>query len=149
MYDAQTAATTAEERKTILAKMQNLIYDQAVYDILFYDANLVAYRTDRFAGWQNQPTANGTPLFSYGTIAYTLLTDATAVPSPSPVPSVEPGSSATPAPTPAPSGSGGTGGAGGDSTPLFVGILVAVLVVAGVVLAMIFRRRQGAARAEE
>ena len=149
MYDAQTAATTAEERKTILAKMQNLIYDQAVYDILFYDANLVAYRTDRFAGWQNQPTANGTPLFSYGTIGYTLLTDATAVPSPSPVPSVEPGSSATPAPSPAPSGSGGTGGAGGDSTPLFVGILVAVLVVAGVVLAMIFRRRQGAARDEE
>ncbi len=149
MYDAQTAATTAEERKTILAKMQNLIYDQAVYDILFYDANLVAYRTDRFAGWQNQPTANGTPLFTYGTIGYTMLTDATAVPSPSPVPSVEPGSSATPAPTPAPSGSGGTGGGGGDSTPLFVGILVAVLVVAGVVLAMIFRRRQGAARDEE
>ncbi len=108
MYDAQTAATTAAERKTILATMQNLIYDQAVYDILYYDANLVAYRTDRFGGWQNQPTANGTPLFSYGSIDYTLLTDATAVPSPtptvapSPAPSPATGSSATPAPRPCP-----------------------------------------------
>ena len=42
---------TAEERKTILAEMQNLIYDKAVYDILYYDANLVGYRTDRFAGF--------------------------------------------------------------------------------------------------
>ena len=53
--------------------MQNLIYDEAPYDILFYDANLDVYRNDRFAGWQNMP-ANGTPLFTYGTLNYTLLT---------------------------------------------------------------------------
>ena len=35
--------------------MQNLIYDEAPYDILYYDANLDVYRTDRFAGWQNMP----------------------------------------------------------------------------------------------
>lgn len=155
MYEAQTAATTAAERKTILATMQNLIYDQAVYDILYYDANLVAYRTDRFGGWQNQPTANGTPLFSYGSINYTLLTDATAVPSPTPTvsstpaPSPVPGSSATPAPTPVPSGSGGTGGGGGDNTALYVGILVAVLAAAGVGLALVMRRRKGTPREEE
>jgi peptide/nickel transport system substrate-binding protein len=149
MFDAQTAATTAAERKTILTTMQNLIYDQAVYDILYYDANLAAYRTDTFGGWQNQPLANGTPLFTYGTIQYTLLTDATAQPSPTAAPSAEPGASATPAPTPAPSGSGGTGGAGGDSTILYVGILVAALAAAGVVLAMVFRRRQGASGDEE
>ena len=63
--------------------MQNLIYDQAPYDILYYDSNLVAYRTDKFAGWQNMPS-NGTPLFTYGTINYTLLTDATVAPSPAP-----------------------------------------------------------------
>ena len=139
MYDEQTAAATADARKAILAKMQNLIYDQAVYDILYYDANLAAYRTDRFGGWQNQPTANGTPLFSYGTIGYTLLTDATAVPSPTPVASVEPGSS--PAPTPAPSAGGS--GTSGDNTPLLVGILVVVLVLVGVGLALVFRRRRG------
>ena len=49
--------------------MQNLIYDNAAYDILYYDANLEAYRTDRFAGWTKQPEANGTPLFTYSTLA--------------------------------------------------------------------------------
>ena len=43
--------------------MQNLFYDQAPYHILYYDAELDAYRTDKFAGWQNQPTDGGTPLF--------------------------------------------------------------------------------------
>ena len=47
---------------TTLAKMQNLIYDEAPYDILFYDANLDVYRNDKFAGWENMP-ADGTPLF--------------------------------------------------------------------------------------
>ena len=42
---------------------------QGRYDILYYDANLEAYRTDRFAGWQNQPTRTATPLFTYGTLA--------------------------------------------------------------------------------
>ena len=146
MFDQQSNATTAAERKTILAKMQNLIYDQAVYDIVYYDANLAAYRTDKFGGWQNQP-ANGTPLFTYGTLDYTLLTDATAVPSPTPVVTVEPGASAapTPAATPAPA----PAGTGGDNTALYIGILVVVVVVAGVVLAMVFRRRGGGAGGDE
>ena len=63
--------------------MQNLIYDQAPYDILYYDANLDVYRNDRFAGWQNMP-ADGTPFFTYRTSNYTLLTDAKAAPSPTP-----------------------------------------------------------------
>jgi peptide/nickel transport system substrate-binding protein len=151
MYDAQTAAASDTDRKTILAQMQNLIYDQAVYDILYYDANLAAYRTDRFSGWQNQPLANGTPLFTYGTLQYTLLKDATAVPSPTPAPSAEPGASATPAtsaaPTPAPSGGGG--GTSGDSSGVYIAIVVAVIVVAGVILAVVFRRRQAASGGDE
>lgn len=144
MYDEQSNAKTAEERKTILAKMQNLIYDEAVYDIVFYDANLAAYRTDRFGGWQNQP-ANGTPLFTYGTLDYTFLTNAAATPAPTAAATPEPGASATPAVTPAPTPST----SGGDNTPLYVGILAAVLVVAGVVLAMVFRRRRGGGAEEE
>ena len=34
-----------DERKATIAQMQNLIYDEAPYDILYYDANLAAYRT--------------------------------------------------------------------------------------------------------
>ena len=37
-----------------------------------------AYRTDRFAGWQNQPPRTATPLFAYGILGYTLLTPAAA-----------------------------------------------------------------------
>jgi peptide/nickel transport system substrate-binding protein len=152
MYDAQNAAATADARKTILAQMQNLIYDQAVYDILYYDANLAAYRTDHFGGWQNQPLANGTPLFTYGTLQYTLLTDATAVPSPTPAITTAPGASPTPVASAAPSATGGTtaptGGAG-DNTVLYVVILVAVLVVAGGVLMVVMRRRRATPGDEE
>ena len=115
-YEAQAAPTITEaERKPIVAEMQNFIYDEAPYDVLFYDANTAAYRTDKFGGWQTQPLGNGTPFFTYSTLQYTMLTDATAAPSPSAAPSAEPGAST--APTPAPSGDGGTTGTGGDSTP--------------------------------
>ncbi len=59
MYADQLKATSNDARKSILTQMQNVIYDDAVYDILYYDANLEAYRTDRFAGWENQPLENG------------------------------------------------------------------------------------------
>ncbi len=148
LYDAQTAAASDAVRKPILAQMQNMLYDQAVYDVLYYDSNLVVYRTDRFGGWQNQPLANGTPFFTYSTLQYTLLTDATAVASPSPAASAEPGASGSPgasvAPTPSPGG-----GTGGDSTGLVIAIVAAVVVVAGVVGAVIFRRRQAAGGGDE
>jgi len=134
MYDEQTAATTADARKAILAKLQNLIYDQAVYDILYYDANLAAYRTTRFGGWQTTRRANGTRLLLRTSVH--ALTDATAVPSPTRSPRWSPDLGA---PTPAPSAGAGRG----DNTPLLVGILVAVLVVVGIGLALVFRRRRG------
>ena len=147
LYAQQAAAQTDEERLAILTQMQNILYDDAVYDILFYDANLAAYRTDRFAGWQNQPIDNGTPFFTYSTLQYTMLTDATAEPSATPEPTAEPGATAAPA-TPAPTADGGTDG-DGDNTVLFAGILGAVIVVAGIALAIVFRRRSGGGPAEE
>ena len=42
--------------------------------------------------------ANGTPLFTYGTLHYTLLTDATPAPTPTAAPSAEPGASAAGSP---------------------------------------------------
>jgi peptide/nickel transport system substrate-binding protein len=148
LYDDQLKASTAEDRKAILATMQNMIYDQAVYDILFYNADLAAYRTDRFTGWQNQPLANGKPLFTYGTLQYTLLKDATAQPSPTAAPTAAPSGAPTTAPTPAPSGDGGTG-SGGDLTVTYALFIGAIIVVVGVVLAFIFRRRSARAAGDE
>lgn len=131
------------ERLATLAKMQNLIYNEAVYDVLFYDANLDVYRNDRFAGWQNMP-ANGTPFFTYGVLNYTLLTDATAVPTPGPSVAVSPGASG-PAATQGPS-TGGTSGGGSNTTLLIVLVVVAVVVIGGWLL---YRRRNAPAVEEE
>ena len=66
---------TSTKRKALLDEMQELVYDEAPYHILYYDAELHAYRTDKFAGWTNQPSEGGTPLFGYGSFGYTKLTD--------------------------------------------------------------------------
>jgi peptide/nickel transport system substrate-binding protein len=142
MYKDQLAATTPEARKTILTQMQNLIYDKAVYDILYYDANLEAYRTDRFAGFTNQPVSNGVPFFTYSTLQYTKLTNAATTVTPGPseaVASGSPGASGSPAAigsgvasTPTPSASGTTGSTDSTSsmTPWIIGIVARVVIVA-------------------
>jgi peptide/nickel transport system substrate-binding protein len=141
LYD-QESKLSGDARKQVLVQMQNLIYDQAVYDILYYDANLDAYRTDRFAGWVNMP-ANGTPLFTYGVINYTLLSDATAIPSPGP--SATAGATAGPTPSAAP---GGTS-TGGDNTGLLIGAAVVVIVVVVGGWWYLGRRRGAAVQEEE
>ncbi|HEV7605002.1 MAG TPA: ABC transporter substrate-binding protein [Candidatus Limnocylindrales bacterium] len=140
MYKDQLAATTPEARKTILAQMQNLIYDKAVYDILYYDSNLEAYRTDRFAGFTNQPVSNGEPFFTYSTLQYTKLTNAATTVTPGPSEAAasgsagasgSPGAVGSAAATPSPSGSGSSStGAGGSMTPLIIAIVALVAIVA-------------------
>ena len=62
LYEQQLLAPDDAERKAIVdPDAADVVYDAAPYHILYYDDNLHAYRTDKFAGWQNQPTANGTP----------------------------------------------------------------------------------------
>jgi peptide/nickel transport system substrate-binding protein len=125
---AKESKEGGDERKATLAQMQNLIYNEAPYDVLYYDANLDVYRNDRFAGWQNMPS-NGTPFFTYGLLNYTLLTDATAVPTPGPTVVASAGASA-PAATQGPSTSG-TSGAGASTTLLIVLLVAAIVVIGG------------------
>lgn len=145
LYDQQLTESGATRHAT-LAEMQNILYNDAPYDILYYDATLAVHRNDKFAGWQNQP-ANGTPLMTYGILGYTLLTDATAVPSPTEAPSASAGGSEAPASaTPAPS-SGGETPASSDNTPLLIGVVVLVVVVVGA--GLLLARRRGAATSED
>jgi peptide/nickel transport system substrate-binding protein len=137
MYADQLKAPTPEARKTILAQMQNLIYDKAVYDILYYDSNIEAYRTDRFAGWTNQPQSNGVPFFTYSTLQYTRLTNAATAASAAPSESAasgSPGASGSQlavAATPAPSGAvPGLTGSNGSMTPLIIAVVALVAIVA-------------------
>jgi peptide/nickel transport system substrate-binding protein len=150
LYDLQLTQS-GDERKATLAQMQNLIYNEAPYDVLYYDANLDVYRADRFAGWQNQP-ADGTPLFTYGILGYTLLTDATAQPSPTVAPPEAPSSSSAPsteAPAaPAPSAVGSPA-SGASSNTLLLGVVVVAVVGVVFVGMMLARRRRGGADDDE
>ena len=158
MYADQNVAGDDQARKVIIDQMQNYFYDQAPYHLLYYDDELDAYRTDKFAGWQNQPLDTGVPLMTYGTLNYSFLTDAKAPPSAAPseaavaTPSgsaAAPPSDAAPAPSAAASAGTGDGSASGSSsnmTPLIIG---GVLVVVGVGAAALIARRRRTAGEEE
>jgi peptide/nickel transport system substrate-binding protein len=144
LFQEQLEATSEEARLAAIDEMQQLYYDAATYHILYYDSSLHAYRTDKFTNWTNQPPEGGTPIFGYGYPGYLALQDATAEPSPGPS---EPGATlapgetagpATPAPTPTPTG--------GDSTPLIIGALALIALIAA---GFWFMRRRGAAVEEE
>ena len=131
--------------------MQNLIYDKAVYDILYYDANLEAYRTDRFAGWQNQPIDTGEPFFTYSTLQYTKLTDAKAAPTPGAIarrrqrPARRLPPARRPLRPPRRPARPGAATRPGRPTPILIGVVIAVIaIVAGVFLAN--RRQDGGRR---
>ena len=47
-----------------------MLYDEAVYSMLFYYNNFEAYRSDRFTGFKPQPTDGGSLVFQYGTYSY-------------------------------------------------------------------------------
>ena len=139
----QVAALEESDRKAIIAKMQEIWYRDAIYDIPYYDSELHAYRTDKFAGWRNQPSASGTPLFVFGYGGYTALTDLAAA-SPSPVASPSPGASAAASPEP-----GGGTATGGDNTMILAAgvAVVGVLAIGGIVL--LRRRSSGGPAVEE
>ncbi len=132
------------KRKVMLQEMQELFYADVPNIPLYYDSELHAYRTDHFTGWQNQPPANGTPLFGFGPIGYTLLTDASITPSPSPAaPSAAASGGAT---TPAPSAPPAPASSGTDNTALIAAIAV---VVAAIVVVIVAMRRRGRVADEE
>jgi peptide/nickel transport system substrate-binding protein len=144
LYTQQNEATTSAERKGYMDQMQQLFYDQAPYQILYYDDELHVYRTDKFSNWQTQPKNGGTPFFVNGSINYTTLQLASAAsPSPSAGASAEASAGgsagASAAATPAPSGSGSSTGSSGNSTLLILGIL---LVVLGIGAAVVLSRRR-------
>jgi peptide/nickel transport system substrate-binding protein len=143
LFVLQRAESDEAQRLEYLAEMQNLVYDEAPYHILYYDSDLHAYRTDKFGGWALQPSEGGTPLFSYGSLGYTKLTVAGAEPSPPPsgeAPS--PGASATPAPSGVPAPTTGSG----DNVPLIAGGAALVVIIA---VGLILLRRRGAPAPEE
>jgi peptide/nickel transport system substrate-binding protein len=145
LFKQQGQTIDETQRKAMLQEMQEIFYREVPNIPLYYDSELHAYRTDHFGGWQNQPPENGTPLFGFGPIGYTLLTDATAAPSPS-------ASEAT-APSPGASASPSDGGTGtptsGSSANTGLLLAVGAVVIVAVVGTLAYRRRGAKATEEE
>jgi peptide/nickel transport system substrate-binding protein len=73
-YKAQNQELDHAKRVEIVHRMLRTMYDAAVYNVLLYEPDLQAYRTDRFEGWLRQPADIGPVLFSNTSPTYANLT---------------------------------------------------------------------------
>ena len=129
-----------DQRHATLAKMQNLIYDDAPYDILYYDSNLRRLSERQVRRLAEHAGRWHAVLHLRHVLNYTLLTDATAQPSATAeaaVPSASTGASAAPRRADARPergarpGSSTSGGGSNTTPPCGRGRVIVVVVVAG------------------
>lgn len=73
-YKAQNQELDLEQRTEIVHRMLRTFYDSASYNVISFDGDLQAYRTDRFEGWLRQPEGTGPVLFSNSSPSYVNLT---------------------------------------------------------------------------
>jgi peptide/nickel transport system substrate-binding protein len=73
-YKLQNVELDREKRGQIVGRMLKRMYDAAVYNVISYEGDLQAYRTDRFEGWIRQPADIGPVLFSNTSPTYANLT---------------------------------------------------------------------------
>jgi peptide/nickel transport system substrate-binding protein len=111
LFKEQQTAASLDERESILDQMQQILYDDRPELVLWYDNYLQAYRSDKWTGFEKQPTEGGTILFQYG--YYSLL-------------NIQPASEA--------GGSEGSGSSGGVPAVVWVGLLAVVVVIVGIVI---------------
>jgi peptide/nickel transport system substrate-binding protein len=143
LYLDQQVAPTEADRKVIIDKMQQLLYRDAPYDIIFYSGELQAYRTDTWHGYTVQPRQGGTPFFTFGVENYLNLQPG---PEPAPTPEATPqasagASSSAGAATPSPSAGTTPEDAGSSSSmPILIGVVALIAVIAIGMIAMRGRR---------
>ncbi len=64
LYTQQNAELDRTKRIDLVHQMLTIFYDESTYVVLFEDADLQAYRTDRFEGWTRQPAETGPVIFT-------------------------------------------------------------------------------------
>ena len=103
--------TDPAARKAITDKMQQILYRDNPYIVLWYNVNLQAFRTDTWSGYRQIPAIGGAPFWNYLRTTYIDLEPREAV----------------------------TAEAGGTSAWVF--IVMALVVIVGIVGFVWFRRR--------
>jgi peptide/nickel transport system substrate-binding protein len=73
LYQQQKVELDPARRREIVHEMLLMFYEAAPYVVLFEDADVQAYRTDRFEGWVKQPAGIGPVLFSNTSPTYARL----------------------------------------------------------------------------
>lgn len=118
LYTDQQQATSVEERQALVAEMQSFLYEDVAEVILFYAADLEAYRTDTFTGYAPTPPPDGYMVFGY---------------LPYPYMNIEPVSAAD----------GGATSSGSGVIPLWVwGTAAALIVAGGMIVSRVRRSRE-------
>jgi peptide/nickel transport system substrate-binding protein len=74
LYQQQNVELDRDKRMDLVHQMLTLFYNESTYVVLFEDADLQAYRTDRFSGWLRQPAETGPVLFTNSSPTYFNLT---------------------------------------------------------------------------
>jgi peptide/nickel transport system substrate-binding protein len=139
LFQRQRSAATVQERRDIVRQMLDLAYDQAPIDVLFYDDELNAHRTDRFESWTTSPAEGGVSLFTTGVRGYLDLVAAGTNPSPSPT-LVQPAPTEASAPSPSVTTTAPLLGQTGDAT---LGLIGALLGISAIILVLIGVRSRG------
>jgi peptide/nickel transport system substrate-binding protein len=114
LYAQQNQELDRTKRIELVHQMLRLFYDQSTYVVLFEDAELQAYRTDRFSGWTRQPAETGPVLFSNTSPTYANLV---------------------------PVGSGAGDDDGGMGAGVLVAIIVGAVAAVGVAVLLVARSR--------
>lgn len=114
LYTQQNAELDHAKRVDLVHQMLSLFYEKATYVVLFEDADLQAYRTDRFEGWTRQPAETGPVLFTNTSPTYFNLK---------------------------PIGGGGDDG-GGLGTAALIGLIGGAVVILGVGGSLAMRSRK-------
>ncbi len=120
LYNEQATAvdpanpSDTSKRKAIVDQMQQFLYQQSPYVILWYNVNIEAYRADKWTGWHLAPPKTGGPIWNLMRTTYVDLKPATATTQ--------------------------TQG-GGTSPAVWIGLVVAAVVVVGLVIWLVRRRR--------
>ena len=115
LYQQQKVELDPEKRREIVHEMLARWQQSAVYNVIWRDPDLIAYRKGRFTGWVQQPAKTGPVLYSNTSPTYARLKPVTAS---------------------AGGGSDDGGGSGG-----IIAILAIAVVAMGIALVVVTRRK--------
>ena len=128
LSDEQVSAMDPQQRAEMIWRMQELMYEDAVYPVLAYPYRLQAYDTDGWEGWT--PLGYGGRSGGAGPVFYTTQNVETYL-------NLRPAEEA------------GEGGGASRSIVAVIVIAVAAAIVVGVVVRLVIGRRSGREETEE